>query len=88
MDFQPIAHLYRMGKSQQVYNKNLRVPTPGHLMPKNRLKTRAKLFCVNLPGSIENRAFSANDFCLSPDPDFSSLPNFHPLIERSSAEDV
>jgi len=30
----------------------------------------------------------ANDRILSPDPDFSSLPNFHSLIERSSAENV
>jgi len=52
------------------------------------METLAKVFRVNLPGSVENRAFSANDYCLSPDPNFSSLPNFHPLIERSSAEDV
>ena len=88
LEKQPTAHLSRVEKSQQVYNKNLRVPTPGHLLPTTRMETLAKVFLVNLPGRVEKRAFSANDCCLSPDPDFSSLPNFHPLIERSSAEDV
>ena len=88
MEIQQNSLISRVGKFLEENNKNLRVPNPGRLTPKNRLKTRAKVFCVNLPGRVKKRPFSANDCCLSPDPDFSSLPNFHPLIERSSAEDV
>ena len=88
MEKQQTGDLSRMGKSLQAYNKNMWVPTPGHLLPTTRMETLAKVFRVNFPEIDENRAFSANDCCLSPDPDFSSLPNFHPLIERSSAEDV
>ena len=68
MDFQPTEHLPRMEKSQQVYNKNKRVPTPGQLLPTTRMETLAKVFLVNLPGSVEKRPFSANYCCLSPDP--------------------
>ena len=82
------SNISRVGKSLEAYNKNLGVPTPGDLLPTTRMETLAKVFLVNLPGRVKKRAFSANDCCLSPDPDFSSLPNFHPLIERSSAEDV
>ena len=47
-----------------------------------------KSFLGKFAGKRRKEGFSANDCCTSPDPDFSSLPNFHPLIERSSAEDV
>ena len=36
----------------------------------------------------ENWAFFATHWFLSPDPDFSSLPNFHSQIECNSAEHV
>ena len=64
----PTAHLSIVGKSLEGYNKNPGVPNPRRLMPKNRLKTRAKVFCVHLPGRVKKRAFSANDCCTSPDP--------------------
>ena len=52
------------------------------------METLAKVFWVNLPASGESRAFSATDGIVSPDPDFSSEANQHPLIERSSADRV
>ena len=52
------------------------------------METLAKVFLVNLPASVEKRAFSASGRIVSPDPDFSSETNQHPLIERSSADRV
>ena len=52
------------------------------------METLAKVFRVNLPASVEKRAFSASGRIVSPDPDFSSEANQHPLIERSSADRV
>ena len=71
-----------------VKNKCLGVPSQGHLLPKTRLQTLAKVFLVNLPGRAENGPFLVTDGILSPDPDFSSEANQHPLIERSSADNV
>ena len=68
LEKQPTAHLSRVGKSLEGYNKNPGVPTPGHLLPTTRMETLAKVFCVNLPGRVKKRAFSANDCCTSPDP--------------------
>ena len=52
------------------------------------LETQAKVFCVRRPEIDENRAFSANDHCISPDPDFTSLPNLHHQIARNGADHV
>ena len=52
------------------------------------METLAKVFWVNLPANVKKRAFSATDRIVSPDPDFSSEANQHPLIERSSANRV
>ena len=52
------------------------------------METLAKVFRVNLPGSAENGPFLATDGILSPDPDFSSEANQHPLIELTSADHV
>ena len=69
-------------------NKDLRVPRPGHLEPKTRMETLAKVFLVNLPASVEKRAFSASGRIVSPDPDFSSEANQHHLIELTSADNM
>ena len=69
-------------------NKDPRVPRPGHLEPKTRMETLAKDFWVNLPANVEKRAFSASGRIVSPDPDFSSEANQHPLIELTSADQV
>ena len=82
------AHLSRVEKSLQGYNKNQGVASPGHLPPTARMETLAKVFLVNLPASVEKRAFSASGRIVSPDPQFSSEANQHPLIERSSANRV
>ena len=50
------------------------------------METLAKVFWVNLPASVEKRAFSASGRIVSPDPDFSSEANQHPLIELLSAD--
>ena len=71
-----------------VKNKCPGVPRPGHLLPTTRFETRAKVFLVNLPGSVEKRGFSASGRIVSPDPDFSSEANQHPLIELTSADHV
>ena len=52
------------------------------------METLAKVFLVNLPASVEKRAFSASGRIVSPDPDFSSEANQHPLIELTSADHV
>ena len=52
------------------------------------METLAKVFWVNLPASVEKRAFSASGRIVSPDPDFSSEANQHPLIELLSANQV
>jgi hypothetical protein len=52
------------------------------------METLAKVFRVNFPENAENGPFLAKDRILSPDPDFSSLPNLHHKIERSSADNV
>jgi hypothetical protein len=54
----------------------------------NSLETLAKVFCVRLPKSAENRAFSATPRIKSPEHEFFSLPNRHPQIERSRADNV
>ena len=54
----------------------------------NALKTQAKVFLVRGPENDENRAFLGIDHCISPDPDFTSLPNFHQQIECSGADHV
>ena len=77
-----------MGKSLEGYNKNPGVSSLGHLLPTTRMETLAKVFLVNLPGRVEKRAFSASGRIVSPDPDFSSEANQHPLIERSRADRV
>ena len=84
----PTAHLSRVEKFLQGYNKNPAVPRPGRVPPTTRMETLAKVFWVNLPASVEKRAFSASGRIVSPDPDFSSEANQHPLIERSSANRV
>ena len=52
------------------------------------METLAKVFLVNLPASVEKRAFSASGRIVSPDPDFSSEAHQHPLIELLSADHV
>ena len=69
-------------------NKDLRVPRPGHLQPKTRMETLAKVFLVNLPGSVEKRAFSATDGIVSPEPEFSALPHLHQRMQRGRADQV
>ena len=54
----------------------------------NALKTQAKVFLVRGPENDENRAFLGNDRDIFPDPDFTSLPNFHHQIEFSCANHV
>ena len=88
LEKRPTEHLSRMEKFLQGYNKNQGVPRPGRLPPTTRMETLAKVFRVNLPGSVEKRAFSASGRIVSPDPDFSSEANQHPLIERGSADQV
>jgi hypothetical protein len=50
------------------------------------LQTLAKVLCDSLPGNAENGPFLAKDGILSPEPDFSALPNRHHLIELTSAD--
>ena len=64
------------------------VPRPGHLLPTTRFETLAKVFLVNLPASVKKKPFLATDRSISPDPDFSSEANQHPLIELLSADNV
>ena len=52
------------------------------------METLAKVFWVNLPASVEKRAFSASGRIVSPDPDFYSEANLHPQIELTSADHV
>ena len=52
------------------------------------METLAKVFWVNLPASVEKRPFSASGRIVSPDPDFSSKANQHPLIELIRASNV
>ena len=52
------------------------------------METLAKVFWVNLPASDKSRAFSASGRIVSPEPDFSSEANQHPLIELLSADHV
>ena len=68
LEKQPTAHLFRVGKSLEGYNKNPGFLTRGHLLPTTRMEALAKVFLVNLPGRVKKRAFSANDCCTSPDP--------------------
>ena len=71
-----------------LHNKTPGVPGHGYLSPKTCLQTLAKVLCDSLPGNAENGPFSATDGILSPDPDFSALPNRHHLIELTSADHV
>jgi hypothetical protein len=86
MEMQQTGDLSRVGKSLEGYNKNLRVPTLEQRPPTTRMETLAKVFRVNLPGSAENEPFFVNDCSLSPDPDFSSLPNLDSQNEKYSAD--
>jgi len=52
------------------------------------LKTQAKVFLVRWPEIDENGAFLGSDRGASPDPDFTSLTNFHQQIECSGADHV
>ena len=52
------------------------------------METLAKVFRVNLPANVKKRPFSASGRIASPDPDFSSEANQHPLIELTSADHV
>ena len=52
------------------------------------METLAKVLWVNLPANVKKRPYSATIRILSPDADFSSEANQHPLIERSSADRV
>jgi hypothetical protein len=52
------------------------------------METLAKVFRVNFPGSAENGPFLATDRILSPEPEFSALPNRHHWMQRSSADHV
>ena len=52
------------------------------------METLAKVFWVNLPANVKKRPFSASGRIASPDPDFSSEANQHPLIELTSADSV
>ena len=71
-----------------IKNKCPGVPRPGHLLPTTRFETLAKVFRVNLPASVERRAFSGNDRSISPDPDFSALPRRHHRMQRGRADQV
>ena len=88
LEKQPTGDLPRVEKSQQGYNKNPGVPRPGCLPPTTRMETLAKVFRVNLPANVKKRPFLDTDGILSPDPDFSALPNRHHLIELTSANQV
>ena len=57
MEKQQTKNLSRVGKSLQEYNKNQGVPRPRPLPPTTRMETLAKVFWVNLPASVEKRAF-------------------------------
>ena len=52
------------------------------------METLAKVFRVNLPASVEKRAFSATDRSTSPDPEFSALPHRHQRVQRGRADHV
>ena len=69
-------------------NKDPRVPRPGHLQPKTRMETLAKVFWVNLPANVKKRPFSATDRCTSPEPEFSALPHRHHRMQRGRADQV
>ena len=69
-------------------NKDPRVPRPGHLEPKTRMETLAKVFWVNLPASVEKRPFSASGRSISPEPEFSALPHRHHRMQRGRADQV
>ena len=71
-----------------VKNKWPVVTYPGHFLPKTRLQTLAKVFLVNLPASVEKRAFSATDRSISPEPEFSALPHRHHRMQRGRADQV
>ena len=88
MEKQQTNNLSRVGKSLQGYNKNPGVPRPGRLPPTTRMETLAKVFWVNLPANVKKRPFSASGRIASPDPDFSSEANQHPLIELISAKNM
>ena len=88
LEKRPTEHLSRVEKFLQGYNKNQGVPSPEHLPPTTRMQTLVKVLLVNLPGSVEKRAFSATDGILSPEPEFSALPHLHQRMQRSGAEHV
>ena len=69
-----------------IKNKDPGVQRPEHLLPTTRFETLAKVFRVNLPGSVEKRAFSATDGILSPEPEFSALPHLHQRMQRGRAD--
>ena len=52
------------------------------------METLAKVLWVNLPANVKKRPFSASGRIASPDPDFSSEADQHPLIELTSAENA
>jgi hypothetical protein len=52
------------------------------------METLAKVFLVNLPEIAENGPFLATDRILSPEPDFSALPNLHHQMQRGHAHHV
>ena len=78
---------YRQGaQCATCHNKYPGDPRPGHLPPTTRMETLAKVFRVNLPASVERRAFSATDGPVSPEPEFSPLPHRHQRVQRGGAE--
>ena len=52
------------------------------------METLAKVFLVNLPASVEKRAFSATDGPVSVEPEFSGLPHLHQRMQRGRADQV
>jgi hypothetical protein len=81
MDFDAAMHLSRVARVPPATARYRGCHGAVKSLSMNTLKTQAKVFCVRLPEIDENRAFLGSDRGASPDPDFTSLTNFHQQIE-------
>ena len=72
----------------QVTEQVCKGPKARRFRPSEQNGNPGQSFLGQLAENRQNRHFSANHRCISPDPDFTSLPNFHPEIERLLANTV
>jgi len=82
------VHISRVASGTCHRTKVRRFRVPDFQPSMTMLQTLAKVFCVLSPKNVKNRPFLGIHQCITFDPDFSSLPNFDPQIERSSADNV